>query len=408
MNDASWDGADVGAPVAPDLRLVAHAADRDPDELATEGAGDRLAERRLADARRPNEAQDRPLRVGIQRPHREVLEDPLLDRLEIVVVAIEDFARGLEIEAVLRHAAPREGREHIEVGAGDLVLGGLRRHLPEPLQLAVGHLLPLRGELRLLETVRELLELVVPLPFPQLLADHLELLAQHVLALILVEAGLHLFLDLRADLEHLQLLHEKLAEPLEPPRHVVDREQLRLRRQREIEVGGDEVRQLARLGDADEHFVQLGAEVGRDVDHARELRDDGALQRFGARVLEQVLDEGLAAGHQPLLALRDVVQPGALEPLHHDAHRAVAQLQHPHDRAERADVVELVRQRVHHGALGRLHPAHRPHDTEQQALLALDDLVDQLNGFGIGESQRQDDVGIDNELAQGKDRQAFH
>ena len=324
------------------------------------------------------------------------------------MIAVEDFARRLQIEPVLRHPAPRQRGEHVEIGARHLVFGGLRRHLAQALELAVGHFFCFRRELRLLEPVRQLLELVVPLPFPQLLADHLELLAQHVLALILVEAGLHLFLDLRADLEHLQLLHEKLAEPLEPPRHVVDREQLRLRRQREIEVGGDEVRQLARLGDADEHFVQLGAEVGRDVDHARELRDNGALQRLGARVFEQVLVQRLAAGHQPLLALRDVVQPGALEPLHHDAHRAVAQLQHPHDRAERADVVELVRQRVHHGALGRLDPAHRPHDAEQQALLALDDLVDQLNGFGIGESQRQDDVGIDNELAQGKDRQAFH
>ena len=154
--------------------------------------------------------------------------------------------------------------------------------------------------------------------------------------------------------------------------------------------------------------MQLGAEVGRDVDHAGELRDDGPLQRFGARVLEQVLLQRLGFRHQPLLALRDVFEPCALQPLHHDAHRAIAELQHSHDRAERADIVELVRQRVHHRALGRLHPPHRLHDAEQQALFALDDLVDQLNGFGICKSQRQDYVGIDDELAQGKDRQALH
>ena len=154
--------------------------------------------------------------------------------------------------------------------------------------------------------------------------------------------------------------------------------------------------------------MQLGAEVGRDVDHARELRDDGPLQRLRARVLQQVLLQRLGFRHQPLLALRDVLEPRAFQSLHHDPHRAVAQLEHPHDGPERPDVVELVRERVHHRALGRLHPAHRFHDAEQEALFALDDLVDQLNGFGICEGQRQDYVGIDDELAQGKDRQSFH
>jgi len=44
---------DVGAPVATDLGLVAHAAERHAHELAPGGAGDRLAERGLADARGP-------------------------------------------------------------------------------------------------------------------------------------------------------------------------------------------------------------------------------------------------------------------------------------------------------------------------------------------------------------------
>src|SRR5207244_12075730 len=41
-----------------DLRLVAHPADRQPHELAPESTRDRLAERGLADAGRPDEAQD--------------------------------------------------------------------------------------------------------------------------------------------------------------------------------------------------------------------------------------------------------------------------------------------------------------------------------------------------------------
>ena len=57
-DDAAGLGADVGAAVATDLGLVAHAAEGDADELAAEGAGDRLAERRLADAGRADEGED--------------------------------------------------------------------------------------------------------------------------------------------------------------------------------------------------------------------------------------------------------------------------------------------------------------------------------------------------------------
>jgi len=44
--------------MAADLRLVAHAADRHPRELAAERPGDLLPERGLADSWRPHEAED--------------------------------------------------------------------------------------------------------------------------------------------------------------------------------------------------------------------------------------------------------------------------------------------------------------------------------------------------------------
>ena len=51
-------GPDVGPPVPPDLGLVVHPAERDAHELASEGAGHRLAERGLAHARGADEGQD--------------------------------------------------------------------------------------------------------------------------------------------------------------------------------------------------------------------------------------------------------------------------------------------------------------------------------------------------------------
>src|SRR5215208_2323177 len=61
LHGSSRDRADIGATVSPDLRLVANAAEREAHELPVHRARDRLAERRLADAGRPDEAEDRSL-----------------------------------------------------------------------------------------------------------------------------------------------------------------------------------------------------------------------------------------------------------------------------------------------------------------------------------------------------------
>ena len=85
------------SPMAADLGLVAHAAERHADELAAEGAGDRLAERRLADAGRPDERQDHAgalvldLALAAELADGQVLEDARLDVLHAGVVGLENL-----------------------------------------------------------------------------------------------------------------------------------------------------------------------------------------------------------------------------------------------------------------------------------------------------------------------------
>src|SRR5438445_469758 len=59
LDDASRHRADIGAPVAADVRLVTGAAERNPHVRPTHGAGDGLGDRGLADAGRSDEEQDR-------------------------------------------------------------------------------------------------------------------------------------------------------------------------------------------------------------------------------------------------------------------------------------------------------------------------------------------------------------
>ena len=125
-------GADVRAPVAADLRLVADAADRDAGELAPERARDRLAERRLADAGRADEAEDRAADVALQLRDGQVLDDPVLHLLEVEVVLVEDAPRLLEVEVVLGGLVPGEREDPVQVRADHAVLGRRRRQLLEP------------------------------------------------------------------------------------------------------------------------------------------------------------------------------------------------------------------------------------------------------------------------------------
>ncbi len=93
LDDLAGEGADVGAAVAADLGLVAHAAERQADELAVHRPGDRLGQRGLAHARRAGQRQDGGLRLLDQGPHRQELEHALLDLLEAVVVLVEHLSR---------------------------------------------------------------------------------------------------------------------------------------------------------------------------------------------------------------------------------------------------------------------------------------------------------------------------
>ena len=79
--------------MAADFGFIAHAAERQAHELAAGRLGDRHAERGLADAGRPDEAQDRALGILDQPAHRQEFEDALLDLLETVVIGFEHLLR---------------------------------------------------------------------------------------------------------------------------------------------------------------------------------------------------------------------------------------------------------------------------------------------------------------------------
>src|SRR5262249_31771721 len=156
--------ADVGAPVAADVSLVARAAERDADVLTSHRPRDRAGDRGLADSRRPGEEEDLALGVRLlarlldlvgrrgrrgfrfllglaarlpELADREELQDPVLDVAQRVVVLIQDPRGFLDVEVVFAPRVPRKLRDRLEVGPDDLRLHGLAADSRQAAPLAV-------------------------------------------------------------------------------------------------------------------------------------------------------------------------------------------------------------------------------------------------------------------------------
>ena len=105
-----------------------------------------------------------------------------------------------------------------------------------------------------LELLAQLVDLGLDLVgLAELLLDRLELLAQEVLALALVELGLDLGLDLRADRHHLELAGEELRQAPQALAHVELLEQRLLLLGRDPQRPGDQVGEHAGVVDVGDH-----------------------------------------------------------------------------------------------------------------------------------------------------------
>ena len=177
----------------------------------------------------------------------------------------------------------------------------------------------------------------------QLLLDRLELLAQDELALGLVDLGLDLGLDARADRDDLELAREDLRQPPQPLGDVDLLEQLLLLLGLDPQRAGDQVRERRRVVEVGDRHLQLLGEVRDLLDDARERLLHVAHQRrqLGALLddVGQLLDARDRVG-RPSLPARDA---DALAALDEDPQRPVGHLEHARDDAGDADLVEVLR-----------------------------------------------------------------
>jgi len=196
LNDTPREGPDVGAAVAADFGLVAHAAQGDAGELPAEGIGDAAAQGGLADTGRADQAEDRPLELLAAFDDRQELEQAVLDFDQAEMLVVENPLGLGEVNFVFGFLFPGQGQNPINVVPRDRVFGGGGGHLLEAVQFLVGDVAGFGGEGGLLDAFAERAHLArVGVAFAQLTLDGAELLAKEEIALGFGDRGGDLGLD---------------------------------------------------------------------------------------------------------------------------------------------------------------------------------------------------------------------
>ena len=252
---------------------------RHADELAPGGAGDRLADARLAGAGRADQREDGAgalvlgdAALDAQLLDGQVLDDAVLDVLEAGVVGVEHLAGVDRVEHLVGAVLPRHGDQPVQVGADHRRLAGLLAHALEPAELLGGLLLDRLRHAGLGDLGAVLLDDRAGV-LAQLALDRLHLLAQEVLALLLVGALADVLADLAAELELGQPLALEADGELEPLGHVERLEDLDLLLERDVGRVADRVGQRAGLADG----AQPGADAVVDAAQLEDLLDHGAV-----------------------------------------------------------------------------------------------------------------------------------
>jgi hypothetical protein len=266
------------------------------------------------------------------------------------VILVQNLFGLGNVEALLGLVGPRQTQDPVDVVANDRRLGAGRVHHLELLQL-LSHLgLRLLAHLLGLELLFDLLDLVlefVPFAPAELLLDRLHLLVQVVLLLRL----LHLLLDAGADLlfylKDLDLGLHQLVEPLEALLCFLHFEQaLAISELDRGQIGGDGVAELGRVVDALHAHQDFGLNllVELDVDLERALH--AADQRFDLDVARHRLRDLLDLDQEVVRRVEVALDARALPAFDQHLDRAVGKAQKLHDRAERADDVDVIRRRI--------------------------------------------------------------
>ncbi len=337
--------------MAANFGLVVHAAQRDADKLPPKRSRDRLSQRGLSHAWRPNKAQNRTLHRRLQPPHGEKIQNAVFDLFQIVVIRIQNFFRFGDVHFAAGSFRPRQHRQPLDVVPGNRIVRRHGGHARQSAQFFQRFFLDLVRHAGIFDFLPQFFGIARAfILLAQFLLNGLHLLAQVVLPLRLLHSVLHLRLDLVAELLHLQLFRQMLVNLLQAHSNIGRLERVLLigggeRRQRR----GNEIDQAARLLDVHRHGGKLIRECRRPRNNLLKQGQHVTLQGFYLRPFRRNSFGNRI--HPPAHKggeLCELHQPNPLQPLGKNEQALVRHLDHFVNHRQRPHRIEV-------RGLGRIH-----------------------------------------------------
>jgi len=214
------------------------------------------------------------------------------------VVLVEDAARLIQVQIVRGALVPRQSDDPVEVAAGDGVLGAGGVDPFQPGQFSFGLFEHFFGQFFRLDLLPQFLGLRgLRIGLAELFLDGLELLAQVVLALALVDLAAGLGLDALSDLHELLLPGQQPGDELEALLDVEGFERRLLVRGVQRQAEGDQVAERPGIVDIRHGHFRRVVDVRHHLDDRQELLAQVSEKGAGLDVLD--LFVGLVSDLRP-------------------------------------------------------------------------------------------------------------
>ena len=114
-----------------------------------------MAEARLTNARRADEAEDGRFGFRIQLDDRQMFKDALLDVFEVIVILVENLLGLIQIQIVRAALVPGQIQNPFEISANDVIVGRGGGQPLKPFKLAFGFLEHLFRQAGLLDALAQ-------------------------------------------------------------------------------------------------------------------------------------------------------------------------------------------------------------------------------------------------------------
>src|SRR5215510_335442 len=134
LNNIAGKRADIGTPMASNIRLVVDPTQTLAHELAIHRSSDALPERSLAHSGGTHQTQNRAFPFRHELTNREKFNNALFHFLETVMVSVENFTCLRKIDLFFGKNAPRQLRQPVQISPYHRVFGSHLRNALKPSQ----------------------------------------------------------------------------------------------------------------------------------------------------------------------------------------------------------------------------------------------------------------------------------